>query len=472
MSGSLFRKLLLIFLLITVILTATASIGLSRFFAHYFLEGKQRELLAQGEKINTLVEQYQANRLSLNELKQAVELISYATNSRVYVLNVRGETLTALEARAPAEAVEQDLFHEIRDILKGKAISIQRFVRSLNMPVILVGTPLLIGNQVNGAILFLAPLTAVTESLAAVNRVLWQSSLAIVTVAVLVIFVVSRSITRPIAAMSKAAACVATGDYSQEVPVKGTDETAQLARSFNLMQARLREMERMRQELIADISHELRTPLASIRGFVQGIKDGVIKQEEQPRYLSLVLDETTRLAGLVSDLLELARIQAGTVRLARDKVELAELLTEVKEIYSLAAFEKQITLTTEVDPITLSVVGDRDRLKQVLLNLVSNAIRYTPKGGIISLSAKEDSRGVVISVADTGPGVPEEELTRIFEKFHRLDKSRDTATGGTGLGLAIAKQLINLHGGTVAAQNRVDGPGLVVSFDLPGKNPF
>jgi signal transduction histidine kinase len=471
-NQSLFRRLVFIFLVITVTLTVTASIGLSRFFARYFLEQKQKELLAQASRINTLADDYQSGRLSNTEFKKYIELISYTSNARVYVVNVRSETMAALESRIPSGLIERDLLREIEQVLRGETVRSQRFVSTLDMPVVFVGTPLRIERKVTGVILMLAPLTAVKDSLAAVNRVLWYSSLFIVAVAVIVIFAVSRRITRPIADMSRAAARIANGDYSQEVAVPGRDEVAQLACSFNIMQRKLREMENMRQELIASISHELRTPLSSIRGFVQAIKDGVAKPEEQPRYLSLVLDETTRLAGLVSDLLELARIQAGDVQLADDEFDLTALIAEVGETFSLPATEKSIVLVAKADPAPLWVNADRDRIKQVLLNLLSNALRYTPRGGTVSIEARRSPGAAMISVADTGPGVPPEELARIFDKFHRLDKSRDSATGGTGLGLAIAKQLVGLHGGSIFATNRYDGPGLTVSFSIPDDNGF
>jgi signal transduction histidine kinase len=375
--------------------------------------------------------------------------------------------VAALEARIPSGLVERDLLREVEQVLQGETVQSRRFVSTLDMPVVFVGTPLLNENQVTGVILMLAPLTVIKDSLAAVNRVLWYSSLCVVAVAVVIVFAVSRRITRPIADMSRAAARIAGGDYTQEVAVAGRDEIAQLANSFNIMQKKLHEMENMRQELIASISHELRTPLSSIRGFVQAVRDGVAKPEDQPRYLDLVLDETTRLAGLVSDLLELARLQAGAVQLACSSFDLAALIAEIEETFSLPAAEKHINLSAQAEPAPLWVNADRDRIKQVILNLLSNAVRYTPGGGTVGIEARRSPGGVIISVADTGPGVPKEELTRIFDKFHRLDKSRDSATGGTGLGLAIAKQLVGLHGGSIAAANRADGSGLVVSFRIP-----
>ncbi|MEW6183872.1 MAG: ATP-binding protein [Bacillota bacterium] len=473
MRFSLFSKLVLIYLTITVLLTAAASFGLSRFFAHYFFEQKRDQLLAQGVKINSLVADYRTGRLDSAALKRSLDLIGYATNSRVYVLNIRGDSLTSLEAaRTPAGLVEQDLFKDIEKILGGKTVfSYRRFISTLEMPVVFAGIPLTTGQETNGVILFLAPLTAVEKPLSAVNRVLIQSSLAVVVVAVLVIFLVSRRITRPIMDMSRAAARVAEGDYSQQILVRDRDEIGQLAQSFTIMQERLETMERMRRELIADISHELRTPLASIRGFVQGILDGVVRPEEKTRYLSLVLNETTRLTSLVSDLLELARVQAGAIHLEYSEVDPAALMAEVADSFSLPSAEKGIALQTTGPPRTIRIPADRNRLKQVLLNLVSNAVRYTPRGGTISLVLEEGPDGVTIKVADTGPGVPEEELPKIFEKFHRLDKSRDSATGGAGLGLAIVKQLVELHGGNITARNRKDGPGLEVSFNIPIKMP-
>jgi signal transduction histidine kinase len=230
-------------------------------------------------------------------------------------------------------------------------------------------------------------------------------------------------------------------------------------------QARAERSEQSRRELIVNVSHELRTPIASIRGHVESL---LMANEDQPanpaaeadqqQYLEIVQRETERLSALVDDLLSLARAEAGELRLDILPVPADEIVEEIYQTMApLARRERQVTLTRSIPPDLPLALADRQRLTQVLLNLVRNAITYTPAGGIVSISLERaNSAQLALTVADTGMGIPPEDLERVFERFYRTDASRARATGGFGLGLAIVRDLVNAMGGSITAESKVD----------------
>lgn len=250
-------------------------------------------------------------------------------------------------------------------------------------------------------------------------------------------------------------------DLSRRVPhANRVDEIGELARSFNQTLERLERLFRSQQRFLADVSHELRTPLTSVRGNLD-----LMRRMEQydPESMSVIQEEIERMTRLVGDLLLLARADSGGLPLQRQPVELDNLLFEVYR--QVDRLEKPVTLElTAVDQAT--ILGDPDRLKQLMLNLVDNAIKYTPAGGKVSLSLSQQNGWAHLSVSDTGVGIPAEDIPHIFDRFYRVDKARSRAQGGSGLGLAIAKWIVQAHGGGIQVRSQV-GEGTTFTVALP-----
>jgi two-component system OmpR family sensor kinase/two-component system sensor histidine kinase BaeS len=268
----------------------------------------------------------------------------------------------------------------------------------------------------------------------------------------------------------KAADALAEGDLSARVAEEGGGEFGRFTRSFNRMAEALETADRQRRELLADVAHELRTPLTVIQGNLEGLRDGVY--EATPDHLDLVLDETRKLGHLVDDLRLLTLAEAGQLPLDLQVLDVSQLLADVRDAFAYQANEAGIILEVDEGGALPPLVADPQRLGQVLGNLVTNALRYTPPGGEISLGADLESVDVTpgfvrLWVADTGEGIPASDLPRIFDRFWRGDPARTRETGaGSGLGLAIAKSLIEAHGGRIWAESRVD-QGTMVSCFLP-----
>lgn len=237
---------------------------------------------------------------------------------------------------------------------------------------------------------------------------------------------------------------------------------------------RARQLEQMRTQFVSNVTHELRTPLTSIRGFAETLLEGALEEPETARhFVEIMKCESDHLGALIDDLLDLSRIESGKFRMRREHLLLQELIPEIIARMAPRAAQKEIQLTVDAAPDLPYVEGDSARLTQVLVNLVDNAIKYTPAGGRVAVSAVPEQRGVCLKVSDTGVGIPPADQARIFERFYRVDKARARASGGTGLGLSIVKHIVEAHGGTIAVQSEVGrGTTFTVRLPPPGTCPL
>ena len=288
----------------------------------------------------------------------------------------------------------------------------------------------------------------------------------------LVAFVVFGPVRGRLRQVQKATERLGAGDLEARAPERGGDEVAAVARSFNRMAdeltARARALERSdaaRRQLLADVSHELMTPLTAMRGYIETLSMSELDLDEETRrrYLAIVTDETHRLEHIIGDLLDLARLEGGGITMRQETVEVQALFDRVAERHEREVRERGIVLVRQVAPEAATLIGDGDRLEQALQNLAANALRHTPDGGTLELSASRVAAGIRIIVRDSGPGIAPEHLPLIFDRFYKVDVSRK-ATGGSGLGLSIVKAIVERHGGTITAFN---DRGAVFEIVLP-----
>lgn len=283
-------------------------------------------------------------------------------------------------------------------------------------------------------------------------------------VAILLGLFLTTQFTKPIRALKKGAARIANGDLAYRAEVKSRDEFGELANSFNSMAASLDSSEQSRRRLFADIAHELRTPLSVIGGTVDAMLDGVY--EPNPDNLTSIKEETEVLTRLVGELRDLTLAESGHLKLEIEPTNLAELVQRRVSQAEVIAQGKNISLRTDITEGLPEIEADGRRVEQVVANLLDNALNHTPSGGTVTITASPDKDGVLVSVSDTGEGIPAEHLPYIFERFYRVDDARSRKTGGAGLGLAIAKQMVELHGGRIWVESEA-GKGSKFSFTLP-----
>ena len=312
------------------------------------------------------------------------------------------------------------------------------------------------------------PLPDVEPSLAyltfAVGRALILAGIVAGVAGIVLVLLLSRRALGSIGNLTAAARRLGGGDLSSRATVAGSDEVAELGRTFNAMADALEESERQRRRLVSDIAHELRTPLANIQGHIEAMQDGLMDPDRQN--LDTVHRQSQYLNRLVNDLNLLAQTEASELTLVTEPESVAALLERVAASFRPRAEGQSLRLATDVADGLPDLTLDRVRIEQVIANLLDNAIRHTPAGGTVTVAAQREDDGVEIAVADTGAGIPAEDLPRIFDRLYRADPSRDRATGGSGLGLTIARRLVEAHGGSMRAESEA-GVGSRFSFTLP-----
>ncbi|MDQ7094638.1 ATP-binding protein [Desulfosporosinus sp. PR] len=290
--------------------------------------------------------------------------------------------------------------------------------------------------------------------------------------------IMTRPIEKAIGLITFESAEIAAGDFKGKVPLIGPLEFRQLALQFNEMSGKLNESftklqqsETSRRELVANISHDLRTPLASIQSFVEALQDDIVKDKETfERYLNTIRLETKRLGVLIEDLFQLSRMELGTEIVHLQPYFLDDLIIETLENYQLRLDDSKCEVSVDIPEKMKKVYIDPDKLKRVFINLIENALRYSPAGGLIKITVQDqEPEYCKVVITDQGEGISGNELSHIFDRFYRVEKSRDRQYGGTGLGLAIAKSIVELHGGQIGVESTV-GIGSSFWFTLPKHN--
>ena len=281
--------------------------------------------------------------------------------------------------------------------------------------------------------------------------------------AIIMAALISRNIARPLQRAANAATAVARGDYSARASVSGPPEARALAKSFNRMAAEVLATNSAQRDFLSNVSHDLKTPLTSIQGYAQAIIDGAA--EDTDAAARIIYEEAGRLNRMVVELTDLERLQAGRLSMASDDIDMAQLSEGVVQRLNMVAEKQGVRIESSVEAVPL-VVGDGDRLAQVLTNLISNALNFTSAGGVVRVSVERGGAGAVVSIRDSGIGIPREELPRVFERFYQVDKARGPQRG-TGLGLAIAREIVEAHGGRITVNSRGRDKGAEFRVWLP-----
>ncbi len=296
------------------------------------------------------------------------------------------------------------------------------------------------------------------------NQTLLIGAGGVTLLALLLGIFLSRTIARPIRELTRAAHAISEGTLGQQVTIHARDELGELAQAFNKMSSELARSVNARRQMTADIAHELRTPLSLILGHAEAVHDGVLPPSHEN--FEIIREEALHLEKLVEDLRTLSLADAGELTIQPQAIAPQRLLEEVLALYRFQAQSKNLSLALEVEPELPLISVDPGRMTQVLLNVLDNALRHTPEGGQVTLAARRTPRGVELLVRDSGPGLPPEDLERIFERFYRTSGARGRQDGGSGLGLAIARSIVLAHQGQIHAES-TPGQGLTVVISLP-----
>lgn len=335
--------------------------------------------------------------------------------------------------------------------------------QTVSADVLKQGTPITVDGQQVGTALLAAPPPGLDprerDYLNSTNQALIFGALGASLAALLIGILLSQAILRPLTDLTRAITGMRHGELSQQVRVRSQDELGVLARAFNDMSAEIHRANQLRKQMTADIAHDLRTPLLVISGYIEALQDGTLKPT--PERLAAMNQEAALLKRLIDDLRTLSLSDAGELKLVRQAVPPRDLLEQVRQSFEPMARERGISLKVEAEADLPELEIDRDRMAQVLGNLINNALRYTPAEGSVTLLARRSGAAVDLVTEDTGAGIAEDKLPDIFERFYRADDAR--SDGESGLGLAIAKSIVEAHGGSIAAESRLgEGTSIVI----------
>lgn len=303
-----------------------------------------------------------------------------------------------------------------------------------------------------------------------VVRVVAIVIIAAAAVSLIAVYMITYQQVRPLRQMAHTVARFATGDYGARVRYKSSNEVGQLAQAFNEMAEAIAASEKMHRSFIANVSHELKTPMQTISGFIDGILDGTIPPDKQSQYLRIVSTETKRLARLVRSMLSLSRIDSGEMKLNISKFNITDTVFTTLLSFEQKIDEKRIEILGMEDLHQMYVKGDQDLIHQVVYNLVENAVKFTNEGGYIKIRIRQRANDMYVTIRNSGMGIPSTDLTHIFDRFYKTDKSRSQDKTGVGLGLYIVKTIITLHGGKIEARSE-EGSHCEFEFYLPVSGP-
>ncbi len=404
-------------------------------------------------------------RLDQEGLTPFLKMMGSAIDATILVTDAQGEVLLCSDAELQPQAKETSL-QKVTAQVGNSLFAISTLEGLFARPQYAAGTPIEIKERVVGYVLVSAPTTSLWNTLSSNLKVYAVSAIGALALSFVVVYLLTLHIVRPLRQMASATRRFAQGDFSARVTVRGKDEMAELADALNHMAVSLSSVEMMRRSFVANVSHELKTPMTTIAGFVDGMLDGTIPPEQQPKYMKVVSDEVKRLSRLVRSMLDLSRIDSGELKMTTVRMDLTEALCGVLVASEQRIEKKNLRITGLEESGKTEIDGDYDLMCQVLHNLVDNAIKFTNEGGDIDIRLSKANGRVYFTIRNSGAGIPANEMPQIFERFYKSDRSRALDKNGVGLGLYIVKTVIGLHQGEVTVRS-VEGEFTEFAFWVP-----
>ncbi len=471
MRHSLFERYFMICSII-IIATVTALGALFLVFVSQYFKQDRYELLMNNARqaANITLSSLEDNDYKYYDewaLKVGYSVLGTAIDGVVFLTDTEGKTLVCSEYGECAHKSENAPMSAVNKVLeKEEYYEVGKFGGIYTSGAYYtVGIPLKAEGEIEGIVFISAPTGDLKEFLYEIFSIFILSGAGVLFIAFVIIFFVTNRMVNPMRRMVAATKSFSMGDFSVRVPVEGGGEIEALAESFNNMASSLADLESVNRSFIANVSHELKTPMTTISGFIDGILDGTIPKEKERYYLGIVASETKRLARLVRSMLNIARIESGETEIKLSAVDLHEMICQVVFSFERKIEEKNIEIVG-LDSGKVIAQADGDLIYQVMYNLVDNAVKFTNEGGKIEIVFSQDGKMVYVAIRNTGAGIPENELHRLFDRFYKSDKSRSLDKNGVGLGLYIVKMLVNLHQGEIRVKSN-EGEFTEFEFSLP-----
>lgn len=398
-----------------------------------------------------------------------INITAQDNNTNILVTDVEGTIVYATDTFAR----NNQIFSVGADVLKKTLSGGYREQSNLggiySARVITVGTPIVQSSGNISGFVFVSSMSPYIETMRSeLSKILLNSAALVLVVAFVVCYFTSLRLTQPLKKMAQAASEYAKGNFEERLNLEGEDEIAELSLALDNMARSLSQFENMRSSFVANVSHELKTPMTTISGFIDGILDGTIPPEKHDYYLKIVSDEVKRLSRLVKSFLDLTRFETGTVILNKTKFDICEMMSTVLIGFEQMINQKNIYVEVYYQEPQILVSADYDMIFQVVYNLVENAVKFCPEGGVITMRAELEKKKVRCSVKNTGEGISAKDINMIFERFYKTDKSRSMDKKGVGLGLYMVRSILVAHGEPIDVDS-VEGQYCEFSFTLPAE---
>ncbi|SEF79537.1 HAMP domain-containing protein [Caloramator fervidus] len=465
MRKSLFTKLISTYFVILAISFGLVAIFLSQWFYNYSVNEKANTLIKQGVILNEIVSDYINKKINKEKLNNEITMLSKLLGARIWVVDKYGYIYSYAGDKINDD--KQLNYLEFQEVINGKVIVKRDSFKGLfSRPMLTVGVPVYVNDNVLSVVFLHAPLDEIKVALKKVYIVIWLSATFATIISIFIIYYISEKILIiPLSKINETAKAISKGEFEKRVEINSEDEIGKLAVSFNYMADTLQNLENMRRNFIANVSHELRSPMTSINGFISGMLDGTIPQDKWVKYLSIVHDEIKRLIRLINDLLDLASLESGEFSLNMGVFDINELIRQRIIKFEDKINKKNINVNVVLMDKKMLVKGDRDRIDQVLTNIIDNAIKFVNQGGNIEIKTEIKEDRLLVSIFNDGPPIPKEDIKYIWDRFHKGDKSR-TKGGGTGLGLSIVRQIINKHNQTIWVESGEKGTKFTFTLEI------
>lgn len=462
MFKSIFGRLFWTYSILLLLMLSTISLSMAILFKN-FTERKQIENITsvvdtveywishEGESGNSSDEEnnYFNSIPPVNKsIKSMINALGHFTMSDVTIVAHDGEVIYSTNGinKVPTSALKCIETDE-------RVITSSNFEKFYGHDVLTVSFPLHRNGQSVAAIIFNKGFPDIYRTVMELLVMFLLSMLLSIAVAFIIVYIQAKKISAPIVKINKAAQKIAAGNFSERVNVTSMDEIGQLASTFNFMASSIERADQNRQRFVSDISHELRTPMTSISGFISGMLDGTITDENRDYYLQIVLDESTRLTKLVNDMLEMSKMQSDEFKLDIAPFNITELICTCLIEFENKIESKSLDVKVDFRPEKLVALGDKYQIKRVLINLLDNAVKFSHSSTTISMNTWIEQGKAHISVSNIGDGIKENDIKHIFDRFYKTDKSREKDRTGAGLGLSLVQNIIRLHNQTITVKS-------------------
>lgn len=445
---------------IVIIITAVTCLLFSGYLIHrHMTDYKKDDLLAKGQAVISLI--VVENQRGHQQLQNNIDRINELVGATCWIVDANSSTITGQppddwQAQYPVAP------EKIAELANGNLESWMHRSKTFGDRSILLALPIPDTHPAH-ILLIHASTPRVTKQVNMLEPFLLYGSLAGLMIAAILAFFISRSLTSPIANISEAAKRFSRGDYTARTTAVGQGEIGRLGRTLNAMAESLAFIEQNRREFLANVTHELKTPVASIQAMTEALIDKIVPPKQQTSFLGSILQATQRMTRLINDLLDLSRLEAGEMAAVQETIDLSDFLANQLRQEKVLFQEKEVHLQVEVTAKDLCILADSGRLSQILSNLLSNALRYSPPHSTVTITASRQNQQALIRITDQGKGIAPEDILHIWDRFYRSDKSRSRDDGGTGLGLSITKHLVELMGGHIEV---VSPPGHGATFTI------